>query len=107
MKDGDVLAIQLKHLDGVAVLAVRGEIDADTAPHLRESVERARELGVPVILDMAQVTFMDSSGITALFLACGGTSDALSNPVQIQRPFDQVRRVLCLTGVDKVLPIKD
>jgi anti-sigma B factor antagonist len=87
--------------DGTAVLELRGEIDAVTAPRLRESVERARELGVPVVLDMELVTFMDSSGIAALIHA-SRVADGLPNPVQIYRPSDQVRRVLLITGLDEV-----
>lgn len=61
VRDDDRLTIELTHLDGAAVLVLAGEIDAFTAPALLESVERVCELGVPVVLDMALVTFIDSS----------------------------------------------
>ena len=105
MNDEDLLVIQLTHLDGAAVLELRGEIDLATAPRLRESVLQARELGVPVVLDMSLVTFMDSSGINALVRASGVDCGAPS-PIQIQRPSDRVRHVLSMTGLDKVFPIK-
>lgn len=98
----DLLQIQLTHLDGVAVLTIRGEIDAHTAPRLRESVERGCELGVPVVLDMERVTFMDSSGIAAL-IAASGMANGHPGSIQIQRPSDQVRRVLTLTGLATTL----
>ena len=92
MNDQDLLAIDLTHLDGEAVLTLQGEIDLATAPRFRDSVLRARELGVPVVLDMALVTFMDSSGINALVKASGVACGAPS-PVQIHRPSERVRHV--------------
>ena len=98
VNDDDDLAIHLAHVNGVALLTIRGEIDALTAPRLRESVERGCEFGVLVVLDMERVTFMDSSAIGAL-VAASGIADGLPSSVQIHRPSDQVRRVLTLTGL--------
>ena len=98
----DFLSIHVTHLNGVAVLALRGEIDGATAPRLRESVEQVCDLGVPVVLDMNQVTFMDSSGISAL-IAASGICTGVPRSVRIDRPSDQVRRVLSLTGLDTIL----
>ena len=75
-----------------------------TAPRLRESVRQARELGVPVAIDMALVTFIDSSGLSAL-IAGAGVANGLANTVRIQQPSDKVRHLLELTGLDKVFPI--
>jgi anti-anti-sigma factor len=105
VNDPDLLAIQLTHLDGEAVLTLRGEIDLASAPRLRESILQVRERGVPVVLDMALVTFMDSSGISALIEASGVASGAPS-PVQIRSPSDRVRQVLSITGLDKVFAVK-
>ena len=102
MNANDRLSTQMTHLNGVAVLTLQGEIDIYTAPCLRESIERVCALGVPVLLDMEHVTFMDSSGLSAL-IAASGVADGLFSSVQIMRPSDQVRRVLSLTGLDKVL----
>lgn len=99
MNNDDLLSIAVAHLDGSVILAIRGEIDALTAPCLRRSIERACELGVPVVLDMERVTFMDSSAIAAL-IAASGLADRRPTSVQIQNPSDQVRRVLTVTGLD-------
>ena len=56
---------------GVAIVAVAGEIDMDTAPAfeeaLAESVRDRSESGV--VVDMCNVTFMDSSALSALVRA--------------------------------------
>lgn len=102
MHHEDLLSVQLHHLDGVAVLSVRGEIDGHTAPHLRESIKRACELGVPVALDMQQVTFMDSTGLAAV-IAASGFTDGIFSSVKITRPSRQVRRLLEIAGLDEIL----
>jgi anti-anti-sigma factor len=56
---------------GVAIVAVAGEIDMDTAPAFEEalaaSVRDRSESGV--VVDLCEVTFMDSSGLNALVRA--------------------------------------
>lgn len=100
MNHEDRLAIQLTRLDGVAVVEVRGEIDALTAPHLQESVQLACEWGVPVVLDMARVTFMDSSGVSAL-LVVSGVGNGRPSSVHVQRPSEAVQRTLSIAGLDE------
>ncbi|HSP27009.1 MAG TPA: STAS domain-containing protein [Ilumatobacteraceae bacterium] len=101
----DRLLIIVNHFDGVAVLALRGEIDAHNANCLRDSVAAVCELGVPVALDMDQVTFMDCAGIGALIAASRFTLE-LSSSLRITRPSRQVRRILSLTGLDEVLLVE-
>ena len=101
MNADERLSIQVTHLDGVAVLTLRGEIDGFTAPRLRESVAQAGALSVPVVLDMELVTFMDSAGISALIDA-SGIANGARKPVHITRPSNQVLRVLSLVGLDSV-----
>ena len=56
---------------GVAIVAVAGEIDMDTAPAFEDalaaSVRDRSESGV--VVDMCNVTFMDSSALSALVRA--------------------------------------
>ena len=101
MKPDDRLSIDVTHLDGVAILALRGEIDGFTVPRLREAIAHVGELGVPVVLDMELVTFMDSSGISALIDA-SGIANGVPNSVHITRPSGHVLRVLTLVGLDRV-----
>lgn len=100
MADGQLL-VDLLHLDGAGVLAVRGEIDAASAPVLREAVERVQALEVPVVIDLAGVTFMDSSGLSVLVEATLRAGDAAS--VCVRNASEQVLRVLEVTGLDSLI----
>jgi len=46
-----------------------GELDVATAPQLTEALDAAHGHRQRVVLDLVDVDFIDSSGITAVFLA--------------------------------------
>jgi anti-sigma B factor antagonist len=88
----------LRHHDDVPVLDVVGEIDIYTTPQFKEAVSAAIDEGKPtIIINMTQVTYMDSSGFGtllsatkrlrpldgALFLV--GCNDAITRMLQITR----------------------
>ncbi|MEZ5234307.1 MAG: STAS domain-containing protein [Acidimicrobiales bacterium] len=51
-------------------VALRGELDIDSAPRVRSELAAAVESGAPTVLvDLHDVTFMDSSGLSALVAA--------------------------------------
>ncbi|HVB07055.1 MAG TPA: STAS domain-containing protein [Acidimicrobiales bacterium] len=53
--------------NGVPVLALRGEIDLSSSPQLREALVRLQEEEPPVVvLDLSDVTFLDSTGLGIL-----------------------------------------
>ena len=65
-----VLDVRDAPLAGAPGLAVRGEVDAATAPHLEEALDASiRETVGALVLDLAEVAFMDSSGINVLMRA--------------------------------------
>ncbi|ADG75504.1 anti-sigma-factor antagonist [Cellulomonas flavigena DSM 20109] len=88
---------------GAAVLRVTGRLTMLGAAQLRTTVDRAVDTGHPlVVVDLAEVPFMDSSGLGALV---GGlrAARAASGDLRIAAPCEQVRTVLELTTMDKVL----
>jgi anti-anti-sigma factor len=94
----EVLACELQ--DDPPALLVRGEIDAAGAPALRAALAELREVvgGDAVVLDLSEVTFMDSSGLAALVDASSG-----GRRVEVRRPSPIVRRVIEMTGLDGLL----
>lgn len=60
-------AVEREWVGRCAVISVHGDIDALTAPQLSSSIaDVAGELPAAVIVDLTDVQFLSSSGITAL-----------------------------------------
>jgi anti-sigma B factor antagonist len=96
-----VLAQSDRHVRVVVV----GELDLATAEKLDDALAAQMARHRHVLLDLSELTFMDSTGVTVLLNAIGaaklngwnlGISDALTAPV---------RRVLHLTGAEAILPL--
>ncbi len=81
--------------EGVVIIA-EGELDLVGAPALAEAIPEAGDEAV--ILDLAGVGFMDSSGLRALLEARQRCLDA-GRPFRIARPSDAVLRVLELVDL--------
>lgn len=88
-----------------ALLRVSGDIDINAAPYIRQRVVSEIEAGRPKVgLDLSDVTFMDSSGLAAIVGALKRARQEGGSVVLI-RPAEQVRRILTMTDLVKVLPI--
>lgn len=58
------------HRSGTTVLTVVGEIDHHTAPRLSRVLNEVPfDSGKPLVVDMADVTYCDSTGVTVLVTA--------------------------------------
>ena len=91
--------------DGVTVV-VGGEVDLSNAGEFEAQLERLWAAGwTTVDVDLRQVSFMDSSGLHALSRAVRAAS-ALGTTLTIVDVSEPVRRLLGLTGMDEVLPIR-
>jgi anti-anti-sigma factor len=88
-------------------IAVRGEIDLDSAPKLADAIGELIQRGYQrVALDLGAVEFMDSTGIRVLVDMHGRLRDA-DGELVLQAASAPVRRVLALTGIDRLLPLVD
>jgi anti-sigma B factor antagonist len=93
--------------EGVVLLVLGGELDLASAPELREHLEAAMDEGARrVVLDLAEVEFMDSSMLKELLranaeLETGGAKLVLAGP---QPP---TRRLLDLTRTTDLFEITD
>jgi anti-sigma B factor antagonist len=81
---------------------LHGELDIATAPELVEMLARLRHYGHAVTVDLAEVTFMDSTGLTTLMDA---HRQAESNgwSFSVRRPSPVVKRVFDLAGAGRLL----
>src|SRR5712691_3711032 len=90
-----------------AVVTITGEIDAYTAPQLRERLGELVTAGVErLVLDLRQVSFVDSSGLAVVVSTKKGLppgDNALC--LVIAEGQSMVRKVFEITGVHRLLPI--
>ncbi len=82
------------------VLILGGDLDLATAPLLRERLGRAICSGAPVVIDLAEVGFIDSSGLGVLVQA-DRQLRAFGGQLVLSGGSRAVRRVFELAGVDR------
>ncbi|MEU1040661.1 STAS domain-containing protein [Streptomyces sp. NPDC005551] len=93
--------------DDVALFTVEGFLDVDTVPELRRHLSgRVSRGSRHLLLDLAAVSFMDSSGINAIVQA-RAEARAVGGSVRLISPTPAVRRILDLTGVNMAVPSSD
>ncbi len=63
----DGVSIDLDRRDGVVVLAVRGEVDMANATDVSTRLLSASGDGSSIVLDLGELTYIDSAGIRMLF----------------------------------------
>jgi anti-anti-sigma factor len=98
-----ILSAQAETWKGIPVLVVSGEIDMSTAPRLGEAIEKAMVPGVPLVVSLAAVQFIDSAGTHVLALA-DRTASAQGGRLMIV-PSVFVARVLEVSGLDSVFEL--
>ena len=76
---------------------LRGAIDMETAELLRQKIAEVVEPNRTVIFDMAQVTFMGSTGLQVMAEVYAITGER----VVLRNPSDRVRRVLAIIDTGK------
>ena len=92
--------------DGAVVVSVRGDIDNDTAPQLRDALSAAFGNGAScVVVDLSETDFLDSSGLGALVGASKQNADR--GPLLVVCPKPHLRKLFAISRLDEVLPVHD
>lgn len=88
-------------------LVLDGEVDMASAPQLERALAAQLAAGATrLMVDLREVTFMDSTGLTVLFRAHEDAVAAGAEYVVVCSP-GPVRRVIEVSGVGGVVPIYD
>jgi len=91
--------------DGVPVVRVTGEIDVATAPALREHLTTHESAGAPVVVvDLTDVTFVDSTALGVLVGAYRRLGDAGST-LRLVVTEARILKVLEITDLMSVFPV--
>ena len=97
------MEISTSEVGAAAVLRLDGRLTMVAAPQLRSAVESTVKGGRPrVVVDLAGVAFVDSSGLGAL-VAGLKTARQHGGDLRIAGAGEQVQTVLGLTNLDRVL----
>ncbi|MCK7624953.1 STAS domain-containing protein [Streptomyces sp. RS10V-4] len=106
--NAELLSVEVTVIDErTAVVAVCGELDAETATalhhHLANQLTHGRR---HLVLDLRDVPFMDSSGLNIIIRAYNDTR-RVGGSVQLAAASPVVRRLLDLTGISVTAPVRD
>ena len=94
--------LQTKPRSGTVTAVIAGELDHFAAPQIRRMLD---EMLMDLVLDLENLTFMDSSGIGVLLgrlrllSARGGT-------LSVQNMQPQVEKLFRLSGLDRVIRVE-
>jgi anti-sigma B factor antagonist len=93
---------------GVAVVTVTGEVDVFTTGLLREGLLGviAGEIGPGLVVNLAAVSFLDSTG-TGVLVGVLHRVRAAGGRLAVAAPSRQARAILGITGLDRVFPVYD
>src|SRR5688572_7420096 len=89
---------------GYDLLSVSGEVDLQFSPQLREKILASLKAGNPLLIDMAGVKYIDSSGIASLV---EGFQTAKSAKLEygLLNLSKNAMQVLALTRLDKIFKL--
>ena len=96
--------VNLMRDDRCTLVRVQGDIDVVSRARFEQALFEVVESGEPMVVDMREVTFCDSTGLNAIVAANrragerGGVVALVALPPRVQRVFR-------ITGIDRFIPI--
>lgn len=100
------IQVELHEESGNLTGAVRGEIDAHTAPVLRERLEAHQDQhGLNAVIDLSGVNYMDSTGL-GVFVAFFKALNARDGHVKLTGLSARLKRLFDITGLGDIMDIE-
>jgi anti-sigma B factor antagonist len=100
------IQVDLEEANNVLTGFIRGEIDAFTAPVLREKLENYQHHeGLKAELDLSDVNYMDSTGL-GVFVAFYKTVNAKGGHVKLKGLSTRLKRLFDITGLGDIMDIE-
>ena len=106
-EEGNFMEIEATSADRNLLLEMKGELDHHGARNALQELELSIDAALPkkLVLDLAGVTFMDSSGI-ALILRAQQRMQLLDGSLLVRNVPQQARRVLDAAGIGRLVTIR-
>jgi anti-anti-sigma factor len=103
--DRELLAIEIERPgDGLAIVALAGELDLSSVPRLEGRLLGEAERQGNVVVDLTRLTFIDSSGI-GLLIKAHQAADGRAALRTVVADGSQVERVFALAGIEKMMSV--
>jgi anti-sigma B factor antagonist len=103
----DPFDVEVTQEGPAALIAVSGEVDLSTSPKLRTACMDAAQAGATTVrIDLGNVTFLDSSGISVLVQA-QKRLESEGSALVLHRVSGQTRRVLDIAGLNDFFAFSD
>jgi anti-anti-sigma factor len=96
------LIVHIRTIPAPTLVTVAGEIDMLTAPQLRDHLRPLPD--DDLVLDISEVRLLAAAGLRVI-LDLQNRRIRTGAQLVLAAPSASVRRVLCVTGLDKTLPI--
>jgi anti-sigma B factor antagonist len=90
------------HPSGPVLITVAGELDFSTAADLRDVIRDVHFTPVGVVIDLTDVLYCDSTGITVLVTASQQARSA-GSPLALAGLSDNLQRVFGIAGLNEIL----
>jgi anti-sigma B factor antagonist len=98
--------VTVETVDTAQMLVVRGEVDLATVDVLRRDLSTALEQADKVVLDLREVTFMDTQGLAAVIEAHQSAAESGTRFVMVRAP-ERVHRLFEMIGLAGRLTVVD
>jgi anti-anti-sigma factor len=101
---GEALTIEVRRERGYVMVAVAGDVDIATVTRLRERLFELAPSGRTLVVDLDQVSFIDSAGLAAL-VGAARRAGAYGASLQVVCARARTRQLFRLTGLDGRVPL--
>ncbi len=100
------LVIDVKQKDNEVFVKISGEIDAYTAPELKENLQPSTEMENPnITVDLSDVSYMDSTGL-GVFVWLFKTAKSKDGQLTLTGLSERLQRLFDITGLGEIMTIK-
>lgn len=102
--DAQTLLVHAEEIDGHTVIRVSGEVDLATVSTLKTALTALGTSTTPVVIDLTEVGFLDSTGLSAIILGYRRAKE-LQRPYSLVGLRPGVAKVFKVTGVNELIPV--
>jgi anti-anti-sigma factor len=103
-ENGNLLSVRVERSgERGSVISLAGELDLSTIPRVESRLLDQVRTQPSVVVDLSELSFIDSSGIGMLIQAFHSRNGGVMNTVIA--PGSQVERVFTIAGIEAALPV--